>query len=256
MTDHPVTKVEMTMEEARKKGAIAFFGEKYGDRVRVVTVGPSLSVELCGGTHLERSSTISQLRITSESAIGSGVRRVEAVTGPAAVELARFQADLLGEIAAELGCPVADVPKKLKQLVKDVQELKSEVGKLRRGGGDGAEKILASAKEIAGEKIVAASLSGGDVGAARSLMDVLMQKKVAAGMLVVPGEKPVFVIGVREDLVQAKGLKAGDLAREVGKACGGGGGGRELQAQAGASDASKVELGLKTFEDSVRAKLA
>ncbi|HEY3125361.1 MAG TPA: alanine--tRNA ligase [Thermoanaerobaculia bacterium] len=131
--DAEVVKAEMPMEEAKAKGALMFFGDKYGDRVRVVTVGSAKSVELCGGTHLERASTIGQLRITSESAIGSGVRRVEAVTGRGAVEIARKQEDLLADLARELGCPVADLPRRIRQIAKDVQELKSEVGKLRKG---------------------------------------------------------------------------------------------------------------------------
>jgi alanyl-tRNA synthetase len=252
--DHPVSKVEMSMDEAKAKGAIAFFGDKYGDRVRVVTVGPSLSVELCGGTHLEHSATIGELRITGESAIGAGVRRIEAVTGPGAVEAARAQADMLLEVAQELGCPLPDVPKKLKILLKEMQELKSRIGQLRKGGG-GVDPLVAQAKEANGEKFVASRIEG-DLEEARAFMDLLTkQKKIGAAILAVPGEKPVFVIGVREDLVKAKGLKAGDLAKEVGKACGGGGGGRDLQAQCGAGDPSKIDLGLQTFETAVRAKL-
>ena len=252
--DYPVSKVEMSMDEAKAKGAIAFFGDKYGDRVRVVTVGPALSVELCGGTHLEHSATIGELRITSESAIGAGVRRIEAVTGPGAVEAARAQADMLHDVAQDLGCPLPDVPKKLKLLLKEMQELKSKIGQLRKGGG-GVDPLVAQAKDVNGEKIVAARIEG-DLDEARAFMDLLTkQKKIGAAILAVPGEKPVFVIGVREDLVASKGLKAGDLAKEVGRACGGGGGGRELQAQCGASDSSKIDLGLQTFEAAVRAKL-
>jgi alanyl-tRNA synthetase len=256
--DAPVVKLEMTMEEAKAKGALMFFGDKYGERVRVVTVGPAKSVELCGGTHLEHASTIGQLRITNESAIGSGVRRIEAVTGPGAVEAARRQEDLLVELAHELGCPIADLPRRIKQLAADVQELKSEVGRLRKGGGgaNGADALMKGARSIGSEKIVAARLENAKVDDARALMDELTkQKNVSAAILAVPGERPAFVIGVREDLVKAKGLKAGDLAKEVGKACGGGGGGRELQAQAGASDPSKIDLGFEVFEAAVRAKL-
>ncbi len=135
LDDHPVAKVEMSMDDAKKNGAIAFFGEKYGDRVRVVTVGPSLSVELCGGTHLERSGAIGGMRIRSESAIGAGVRRIEAVTGWGAIEFADAQNKTLTEIAGELGCPLPDVPKRIKQIAKDVQDLKAEIAKLKKGGG-------------------------------------------------------------------------------------------------------------------------
>src|SRR5204863_7723017 len=111
--DHPVSKIEIPMEDAKAKGAIAFFGEKYGERVRVVTVGPSLSVELCGGTHLEHSATIGAFRITSESSIGSGIRRIEAVTGPKVIELARAQDALLGDLAKQLKAPVPDLSTKV-----------------------------------------------------------------------------------------------------------------------------------------------
>jgi alanyl-tRNA synthetase len=251
LADVPVTKIEMSKDEATKSGAIMFFGEKYGERVRVVTVGERRSVEFCGGTHLEHSGTISQMKIVSESSIGSGVRRIEAVTGPKAIEAARERYDLADAIATELKCTVAEVPKRLTQLVKDVQELKSKLGSMRT-----AAPVTYDAKEVGAEKIAVGKLAG-NVDDARDLMDdVTKQKKFAAGIFAVDGgEKPVFIIGVRDDLVKAKGLKAGDLAKEIGRACGGGGGGRELQAQAGASDASKIPLGFETFERLVRAKL-
>lgn len=251
--DLPVSKEEMSMDDAKKRGAIAFFGEKYGDRVRVVTVGPAKSVELCGGTHLEHTATIGQIKIVSESSIQRGVRRIEAVSGPKAVELAREKYDVIDGIAAELGCPVPDVPKKLGQLLKSVQELKQEIGKLKKGG---AAKVEIAGKEVNGEKIVVESFPDKKIDELRDLMDNLIRKdKFAAAILASGGERPAFVIGVREDLIQSKGLKAGDLAKEVGKAAGGGGGGREFQAQAGAADASKVPAGLQKFEELVRSKL-
>ena len=248
--DHAVSKVELTMEEAKAKGAIAFFGEKYGDRVRVVTVGPSLSVELCGGTHLEHSSTIGGLRITSESSIGSGIRRIEAVTGPKVLELARAQEDTLNELSRLLKSPRQDVPKKIQKLLEEVAKLKSKAGTAPAATGD------FELREVGSEKIVAHHVHDSTVDELRKVMDGLIhQKHVAAAILAGGGEKPAFVIGVREDIVKSKGLKAGELAKEVGKACGGGGGGRETQAQAGASDAAKIPVGFETFEKLVRAKL-
>jgi alanyl-tRNA synthetase len=250
--DHPVSKADMSMEDAKAKGAIAFFGEKYGDRVRVVTVGPSLSVELCGGTHLEHSATIGAFRITSESSIGSGIRRIEAVTGPKVVELARSQEDALNELSKLLRSPRQDVPKKVQKLLDEVAKLKSKAGTAPAAATSEIEL-----RDVGSENIVAHHVPGSTVDDLRKVMDSLIQKKkIAAGILAGGGEKPAFVIGVREDLVKSKGLKAGELAKEVGKACGGGGGGREVQAQAGASDASKIPLGLETFEKLVRSKLA
>ncbi|HXX94495.1 MAG TPA: alanine--tRNA ligase, partial [Planctomycetota bacterium] len=249
-TDQPVTKVEMSMEEAKAKGAIAFFGEKYGDRVRVVTVGPSLSVELCGGTHLEHSSTIGAFRVTSESSIGSGIRRIEAVTGPRVVEMTREQEAVLGELSKLLKAPRADVPKKVQKLLDEVVRLKSQAGKSSAPLGE------TETRDVGSEKIAVQHLPESTVDELRKVMDGLIQKKrLAAAILASGGERPAFVIGVREDLVKSKGLKAGDLAKEVGKACGGGGGGREGQAQAGASDASKIPVGFETFEKLVRSKL-
>ncbi len=249
--DQPVTKVEMTMEEAKAKGAIAFFGEKYGDRVRVVTVGPSLSVELCGGTHLEHASTIGAFRVTSESSIGSGIRRIEAVTGPKVVELGRSTEAALDELSKLLKSPRQDVAKKVHKLLDEMSKLKSKAGQAP-AAATGDFQLL----EVGGEKFVMHALGSATVDDLRRTMDSLIQKKnVAAAILAGGGEKPAFVIGVRQDLVQSKGLKAGDLAKEIGKATGGGGGGREVQAQAGASDASKIPLGFETFEKLVRAKL-
>ncbi|MBI3857927.1 MAG: alanine--tRNA ligase [Planctomycetes bacterium] len=251
-SDQPVTKVEMSKEEATAAGAIAFFGEKYGDRVRVVTVGPKLSVEFCGGTHLEHSATIGAFRITSESSIGSGIRRIEAITGPKVIELARSQEETLNELSKLLKSPRQDVPKKVRKLIEEVAKLKSKAGTAPAASAGDIEL-----RDVGSEKIVAHHVPGSTVDELRKVMDSLIQKKkVAAGILAGGDEKPAFVIGVREDLVKSKGLKAGDLAKEVGKACGGGGGGREVQAQAGASDASKIPLGLETFEKLVRSKLA
>jgi alanyl-tRNA synthetase len=248
--DPPVSKVELSMEEAKAKGAIAFFGEKYGDRVRVVTVGPGLSVELCGGTHLEHSGTIGGFRITSESSIGSGIRRIEAVTGPRVLELGRESEGALNELSKLLKAPRPDVARKVQKLLDEMAKLKSRAGTAVAPTGE------IPLMDLGAEKIVAHHVPDSTVDDLRKVMDKLIrEKKLAAGILAAGGEKPAFVIGVREDLVKSKGLKAGDLAKEIGKACGGGGGGRELQAQAGASDASKIPVGFETFERLVRAKL-
>ncbi|HUR38622.1 MAG TPA: DHHA1 domain-containing protein, partial [Planctomycetota bacterium] len=250
-SDPPVTKVEMSREEATASGAIAFFGEKYGDRVRVVTIGPKLSVEFCGGTHLEHAATIGALRITSESSIGSGIRRIEAVTGPKVIEMARAQEDLLNELSKLLKSPRQDVPKKVHKLMDEVAKLKSKAGQAPAASSGEIEL-----RDVGAEKIAAHAMGDVSIDELRKVMDSLIQKKNVAAAIVAGGaEKPVFVIGVRSDLVQSKGLKAGDLAKEIGKAAGGGGGGRETQAQAGASDAAKIPLGFETFERLVRAKL-
>jgi alanyl-tRNA synthetase len=248
--DHAVVKVETSMDDAKARGAIAFFGEKYGDRVRVVSVGPALSVELCGGTHLEHSGTIGAFRITSESSIGSGIRRIEAVTGPKVVEHARSAEQALDEVSKLLKAPKGELAKRVQRLIDDLAKAKSKAGNAPAASGD------AELREVGAEKIGLQTVPDASVDDLRKIMDRLIgEKKLAAGIAASSGEKPVFVIGVREDVAKSKGLKAGDLAKEIGKVTGGGGGGRETQAQAGASDASKIPLGLETFEKLVRAKL-
>jgi alanyl-tRNA synthetase len=249
--DPAVTKVEMSKDDAEKKGAIAFFGEKYGDRVRVVTVGSGVSVELCGGTHLEHAGTIGGFKITSESSIGSGTRRIEAVTGPKVIDAVRAAEAALADVARLVKAPPADVAKKIQKLLEENQKLKSGAGKAAT-----AQAGEVQTRDVGAEKIAMQDLGESTIDDLRKVMDGLIKgKKVAAGILASRGERPSFVIGVREDLVKAKGLKAGDLAKAVGAACGGGGGGREGQAQAGASDASKIPLGFETFEKLVREKL-
>jgi alanyl-tRNA synthetase len=250
LADHAVSKAEMPLEEARARGALMFFGEKYGERVRVVTVGPSLSVELCGGTHLEHAGTIGALKIVSESSIGSGLRRIEAVTGPRVLDLLRRDEETLEELAGLLKSPRPDVPRRVRRLLEELQRLKS------RAGAGAAAPDEVPTKEVHGEKVAVHQIPDATVEELRRVMDGLIRKKgLAAAILAGGGEKPAFVIGVREDLVKSRGLKAGDLAREVGRAAGGGGGGRELQAQAGAGDPSRVPAGFETFERLVRERL-
>ncbi|MDP6959227.1 MAG: alanine--tRNA ligase-related protein, partial [Planctomycetota bacterium] len=200
LEDVPVEKEEMSMPEAKQRGAIAFFGEKYGEQVRVVTIGNAKSVELCGGTHLDHTGTIGQIKITAESSVQRGVRRIEGVSGAGAIQFARQKEESLNQIAGTLGCPPSDSQKKASTLIKSVQDLKQEVAKLRKGGGAGVEKLLENAKEISGEQVVQAVCGDQKVNALRSLMDTLIKKKkVAAAILACEGDRPAFVIGVRED---------------------------------------------------------
>ena len=172
------------------------------------------------------------------------------MTGPKVVEAVRAGEETMNEIARLLKSPPQDVPRKVRKLIEELARLKSKAGSAPVA--DGSFEI----REICGEKIVAHHVPDSTVEELRKVMDGLFKRKnLAAAILAGGGEKPVFVISVREDLVASKGLKASDLAREIGKACGGGGGGRELQAQAGACEASKIPLGFETFEALVRARL-
>ena len=164
--------------------------------------------------------------------------------------MTREQDAVLNELSKLLKAPRPDIPKKVQKLIDEVGRLKSQAGKST------AAATEAETRDVGSEKIAVQHLPDSTVDELRKIMDGLIQKKkLAAAILASGGERPAFVIGVREDLVKSKGLKAGDLAKEVGKACGGGGGGREVQAQAGASDPSKIPLGFQTFETLVRSRL-
>jgi alanyl-tRNA synthetase len=189
------------MEEAKAKGAIAFFGEKYGDRVRVVTVGPSLSVELCGGTHLEHSATIGGFRVTSESSIGSGIRRIEAVTGPKVIELARAQEDLLNEVSKLLKSPRQDVPKKVHKLLEEVSKLKSSGAKAGGSGDaitwDPTPDVVIDTKD--GKKILiqakwAKSASGDEL---RGASDKIMDREKNAHVFFIGSGTGAFILRTR-----------------------------------------------------------
>ncbi|HZE97765.1 MAG TPA: alanine--tRNA ligase [Planctomycetota bacterium] len=198
-TDQPVTKLEMTKDEATASGAIAFFGEKYGDRVRVVTVGPKLSVEFCGGTHLEHASTIGALRITSESSIGSGIRRIEAVTGPRVVELGRSQEALLGELSKLLKSPAQDVPKKVQKLLDEVQKLKStgglpKGGDLAEWGGAGDFTLETKLGPIVAEVKVKKTADSEEL---RGASDQFLSKNKKVNVLLLVSQDGAFVLRTR-----------------------------------------------------------
>jgi len=175
------------------------FGEKYGERVRVVTVGDNASVELCGGTHLEHTATIGQVKIVAESSIGSGQRRIEAVTGPKAIELARERYDLADALAAELGCPAADVPRRLKQLLQTVQELKAEIGGLRRRGGADLDwrPHYEVRRDADGTSILVTCIDADKVEEVREQSDRKMAKDDAPRVLLLASRSGSFVLRVK-----------------------------------------------------------
>lgn len=166
------------------------------------------------------------------------------------MELARAQEETLAEAARLLKCPSVEVPRRIRKLLEELQKAKSQKGPGPAPGAPIPERMIGT------ERLVLHHLPGTSAEELRNLMDdLILRRKVAAAILAGGEEKPVFIIGVREDLTKSRGLKAGDLAREVGKACGGGGGGREIQAQAGAADVSRIPQGFEIFERLVRARL-
>jgi len=243
LENHPTQAHHMSFDDAVKHGAMALFGEKYGDTVRVLDIGSSK--ELCGGVHVTRTGDIGLFKIVSESGVAAGIRRVEAVTGEGALALVQAISRKLNEAAGalktspdELSARIGQVQDQVKSLEKEVAALKS---KLASGQGD---ELVAQAVDVNGIKVLAATLDGADVANLREAMDKLKDKlKTAAIVLAsVADGKVSLIAGVTADATGR--VKAGDLVNFVAKQVGGKGGGRPDMAQAGGTDPSALPQAL------------
>ncbi|WP_068828349.1 alanine--tRNA ligase [Pseudomonas sp. BMS12] len=236
---------ETDIETAKAKGAMALFGEKYGDDVRVLTMGGGFSVELCGGTHVARTGDIGLFKITSEGGVAAGVRRIEGVTGAAALAWLNGAEEQLKEAAALVKGSRDNVLDKLSALVERNRQLEKELEQLKAKAASAAGNDLAgSAVDVKGIKVLASRLDGLDGKALLAMVDQLKNKLGRAVILLggVQDGKVVLVAGVTQDLT-AK-LKAGDLMRQAAAAVGGKGGGRPDMAQGGGVDAGKLDEAL------------
>jgi alanyl-tRNA synthetase len=238
----------MKYDEALRAGALAFFGDKYGDEVRVIAMGDhgeSLSTELCGGTHVKRTGDIGLFKVVAEGGIAAGVRRIEAVTGAGAVAWVQRLDAQLAEIAGALRAPAAEVPAKIGQLLESVRALEKELsrakGKLAASQGD---DLAGQAVDIKGIKVLAATLEGADARSLRETVDKLKARlKTAAIVLAaVDGGKVQLAAGVTAD-ASAK-IPAGELVNFVALQVGGRGGGRADMAMAGGTDAAALPKAL------------
>ncbi|TCZ77212.1 alanine--tRNA ligase [Paenibacillus albiflavus] len=230
------------IDEARAMGAMALFGEKYGDIVRVVRVG-DYSLELCGGCHVSSTGQIGLFKIASESGIGSGVRRIEAFTGRGAYEYLDSQLNLLKEAADQLKSNITDVPKRIDSVLAQVKELQRENESLRgKLGRIEAGSLTDNVKQVQGVNVLAASVNASDMDSLRNIVDEVKVKLGSAVIVLgaVAGDKVNLVAAVTPDVI-SKGGHAGKLIKEVAAICGGSGGGRPDMAQAGGKDISKLE---------------
>jgi alanyl-tRNA synthetase len=236
----------MSYDAALKSGAIALFGEKYGDEVRVLKIG-DFSVELCGGTHVERAGDIGLFRITSETGIASGVRRIEAVTGEAALASIRADEELLDNVSSMLKSGRIDVEDKVRQILERNKALEKELktAKSRLAGAAGQD-LAGDAREINGLKVLAARLADDtDAGALRDTVD-RMKDKLGTAVVVLAAAtsdgKVRLAAGVSKDATDR--VRAGDLIRDVAGQVGGKGGGRPDFAQAGGTDPGALDAAL------------
>ncbi|CAG7654543.1 alanine--tRNA ligase [Paenibacillus allorhizosphaerae] len=239
--------------EAKAMGAMALFGEKYGEVVRVVRVG-GYSLELCGGCHVDNTSQIGLFKIVSESGIGSGIRRIEAVTGRNAYQYLDGQLQLLREAAGLLKSNIADVPKRIEALYVQLKDVSRENESLKaKLGGIEAGSLTEQAKSVNGVTLLTAQVNAGDMESLRNIVDQ-MKNKLGSAIIVLGAaaeDKVNLVAAVTPDLV-SKGYHAGKLIKEVAARCGGSGGGRPDMAQAGGKDASKLQEALQSVEQLVQ----
>jgi len=234
---------EKSYQEALASGAMAIFEEKYGDRVRVVSFGPS--TELCGGTHAHATGDIGSFRIVAQSAIGAGVRRIEAQTGRGVLEYARRESRTLRDVADLLRATPAELPARIAKLLEQQRELERELEKtraqMRRGG---SADPMQQVREVGGVKVLATEIEGANPKELRQLVDELKQR-LGSGIVLLgvrDAGKAALALGVTKDLVGR--FSAGDLVRELAKELGGTGGGRPDFAQAGGPDANNLAAAL------------
>ncbi|MCL6625668.1 alanine--tRNA ligase [Alicyclobacillus shizuokensis] len=250
--DDKVEIFEADLDEAKAMGAMALFGEKYGKRVRVVKAG-DWSIELCGGCHVERTGLIGQFRIVSESGIGSGVRRIEAVTGRGAYRHALSRERLLEETAQRLKTTPADLVGRVERVLADAAERDRELASLRsRLSQARTQELAQQVVTVAGVPVVAAVVADTDMEGLRQLADGL-RERLASAVIVLgsqSGGKVQLVAAVSPDL-QPRGLHAGQIIRHVAAVTGGGGGGRADMAQAGGRDAAKLPLAIERVPEIV-----
>lgn len=271
MTDAEIAKVEalvnaeilanvatearlMDIESAQKTGAMMLFGEKYGDEVRVLDIGSSR--ELCGGTHVSRTGDIGLFKITSESGVAAGVRRVEATTGEGALKLVQAQQTLINQVAGELKTPAHELPGKIAQVMDNVKSLEKELARLKsKLASSQGDDLATQAQDVNGAKVLAATLEGADANALRETMDKL-KDKLKSAVIVLASEadgKVSLAAGVTADLTGK--MKAGELVNHVAGQVGGKGGGKPDMAMAGGTEPANLPQALASVKAWVETKL-
>ena len=248
---------ELPIEQAKAKGAIALFGEKYGDIVRVVDMGEGYSVEFCGGTHLANTAQVGVFHITSEFSVASGVRRIEATTGKRSLEIMNRNQAMLFEAAAVLKAKPGELREKAKAVMAEVKQLHQAVEKFEAEASLGqAQQFLMAAKDVGELKVLTVHRPGLDAGALRQMGDFLRDKEPAlVAVLASTNEEKISFLAVCGKQAIAKGIKAGELVKSVCTICGGKGGGKPDSAMGGGKDMLKLDDALAAVDDFVSVKL-
>ena len=253
---YPVDVQSMPIEEAKKQGAVALFSEKYGDTVRVVNMG-GYSIELCGGTHLDNTAKVGPFRIESEGSVASGVRRIEAITGKECLADMAKTHELLYAAAAEFKVKPGELVDKIHAQTEEIKNLKKTIEsfKAKETAGE-ADRFLFGGHDVGGLKVLTVNVPNADAGKLRQIGDTLRDKaaNVVAVLSTVADGKITFLAVCGKDAV-AKGVRAGDLVKQVCSLCGGSGGGKPDSAMGGGKDALKLDDALASVDDFVASKL-
>lgn len=248
-----VTTSVMSFDDAKKSGAMALFGEKYGDEVRVIKIS-DFSTELCGGTHVKNTLEIGYFRITSESSIASGIRRIEAVTGRKAFEIVDEERNIITQLIDIMNVKPNEIAIKVDEMKNKIKNLEKENKKLKTGAvSDNIDEIIEKGlQEINGVKLIKwASSESIEPDGLRTIGDKIRNKMKSCVIILasVLNKKIIYVCMVTDDLIKDKGLKAGDIIKQVAKIAGGGGGGKPNQATAGGKDIDKLDESIKEAEN-------
>ena len=244
---------QKSIEDARQMGAMALFGEKYGDVVRVVTMG-DFSIELCGGAHLTNTAQVGTFKIISENGIAAGVRRIEALTGTEALKYYQSQEEQIKQICKAVKANAENVVYRVEQIVSEQKESAKEIEKLKsKLAGGAVEEILSQKQQINDIAVICANIKDADANTLKTMGDQL-KIKLGSGVIVLASGKgdKVNLIAMATDDVVKKGIHAGNIVKAAAVCCGGGGGGRPNMAQAGGKDTSKIEEALQKAKDVIQ----
>ncbi len=257
LAGYDIVTEELPIEEARKKGAIALFGEKYGDTVRVVDMGRGFSVEFCGGTHLDNTAKAGVFHINSEFSVASGVRRIEATTGRVSLDQINRNQEILFQAAAVLKTKPADLQEKAESTMEELRRMHQQVEKYKaREAAGETERILFSGHKVGGLHVLTATVPEADIAKLRQIGDVLRDREPAVvGVLAAVNDTKITFLAVCGKEAVARGVMAGDLVKAVTAICGGRGGGKPDSAMGGGSDLMKLDNALAAVDDFVAGKL-
>jgi len=254
---HETQSAVMPFEQAKAQGAIAMFGEKYDDVVRVIDV-PGVSMELCGGTHVNNTAEIGLFKIISETSISSGIRRIEAVAGPAVLEYLNQRDQIVRDLSSQFKAQPEELPQRIENLQSELKSTQKELEAVKQELALAKSDQLLNEAETVGEfQLLVAQVEDMDAKALQTAADRLRHKLGEAAVVLgsVPKEGKVSLVAAFSPQLNEKGLKAGNFIGDIAKICGGGGGGRPNLAQAGGKDASKLPEALQTAQDQLREKL-